>query len=95
VKREEADEQTMGPRLRRTICAGRRPAPVAEIGIAPHVAEHVLDHVTVTRATIPSKVNARHDDAKDDREALDLWAERPASIFAGPRANAAPIRVTA
>ncbi len=44
---------------------------MAEMGIAPDVVGHVLNHVTVTRARITSKVYARYDHAEENREALD------------------------
>lgn len=51
-----------------------------EIGLSPFVVGHVLNHVSLTRATITSRVYARYDYMKEKREALDLWADRLSAI---------------
>lgn len=47
-----------------------------EIGISPFIVGHVLNHVSVTKSTVTSRVYARYDYGKEKREALDLWAGR-------------------
>lgn len=72
--------------LRRTAATG-----MEEIGISPFIIGHVLNHVSATRASITSRVYARYDYAKEKREALDLWADRLASILNGG-ADVVPLR---
>ncbi len=47
-----------------------------EIGISPFIVGHVLNHVSITKSTVTSRVYARYDYGKEKREALDLWADR-------------------
>lgn len=54
-----------------------------EIGISPFIVGHVLNHVSVTRASITSRVYARYDYGREKRDALDLWADRVSGIIAG------------
>ena len=54
-----------------------------EIGISPFIVAHVLNHVSVTRASVTSRVYARYDYGREKREALDLWADRLSGIVAG------------
>ncbi|MBA3446753.1 MAG: tyrosine-type recombinase/integrase [Pseudaminobacter sp.] len=54
-----------------------------EIGISPFVIGHVLNHVSMTKASITSRVYARYDYAREKREALELWANRLAGIIDG------------
>ena len=62
-----------------------RPAAtlMEELGISPFHIGHVLNHATVTRATITSRVYARYDYSREKREALQLWADRLTAIIAG------------
>ncbi|MER8574559.1 tyrosine-type recombinase/integrase [Mesorhizobium sp. M1409] len=62
-----------------------------EIGISPFVIGHVLNHVSATKASITSRVYARYTYDKEKREALDLWADRLASILKGG-ADIVPLR---
>ncbi|MFM9859150.1 tyrosine-type recombinase/integrase [Pseudoxanthobacter sp. M-2] len=55
-----------------------------ELGVSPFVVGHVLNHVSVTRASITSRVYARYDYAREKREALELWANRLAAIVSAP-----------
>ncbi|MER8699704.1 tyrosine-type recombinase/integrase [Mesorhizobium sp. M1273] len=64
--------------LRRTAATG-----MEELGISPFVVAHVLNHVSLTKATITSRVYARYNYAKEKREALELWADRLRGIVAG------------
>lgn len=61
------------------------------IGISPYVIGHVLNHVSATRASITSRVYARYDYSREKREALDLWADRLATIIGGG-ADIVPLR---
>jgi integrase len=65
-----------------------------ELGISPFVVGHVLNHVSMTKSTITSRVYARYDYAKEKREALDLWAERLTGILTGG-ADVRPLRASA
>lgn len=58
-----------------------------EIGISPFIIGHVLNHVSVTKASITSRVYARYDYAREKREAMDLWADRLAAIIEGKGAE--------
>jgi integrase len=62
-----------------------------EIGISPFIVGHVLNHVSVTKATVTSKVYARYDYMHEKRQALDMWADRLAGIFEG-KGNIVPRR---
>ncbi len=57
--------------LRRTVATH-----MEEIGISPFIVGHVLNHVSVTKASITSRVYARYTYEREKREALDLWADR-------------------
>jgi integrase len=63
--------------LRRTAAT-----QMEEIGISPFIVAHILGHVSVTKASITSKVYARYAYEKEKREAIDLWAARLAGIVA-------------
>jgi integrase len=45
-----------------------------EIGISPFIIAHVLGHISVTKASVTSKVYARYGYEKEKREAVDKWA---------------------
>lgn len=62
-----------------------------EIGVSPFVIGHVLNHVSATKASITSRVYARYTYDREKREALDLWADRLASILTGG-ADVVPLR---
>jgi integrase len=51
--------------------------------ISPFVVGHILNHVSVTKATVTSRVYARYSYDKEKREALDLWAARLQAIING------------
>jgi hypothetical protein len=53
------------------------------LGISPFIIGHVLNHASVARATVTSKVYARYSYAKEKREALQLWADRLDAIIHG------------
>jgi integrase len=52
-----------------------------EMGVSPFVVGHVLNHISITKSTITSRVYARYDYAREKREALALWADRLAAII--------------
>jgi hypothetical protein len=54
-----------------------------EIGISPFIVGHVLGHVSVTKASITSKVYARYDYAREKREAVEKWAAHLTGIVEG------------
>ena len=63
--------------LRRTAATG-----MAELGVAPHVIEAVLNHASGHKAGVAGVYNqARY--ANETRRALDLWGEHVAAIVAG------------
>lgn len=62
-----------------------------EIGLSPLVVGHVLNHVSITKASITSRVYARYDYMREKREALELWADRLAAITDG-KADIVPLR---
>lgn len=63
-----------------------------EIGVSPFIVGHVLNHVSITKSTITSRVYARYDYAREKREALDLWADRLTGIIRG--ADVVPLQVS-
>ena len=65
-----------------------------EMGVSPFVVGHVLNHVSVTKATITSRVYARHNYAREKASALDLWAERLGAIIEGKGADVVALRAT-
>jgi integrase len=54
-----------------------------EIGVSPFIVAHVLGHVSVTKASITSKVYARYDYAREKREAVERWAAHLMGIVEG------------
>jgi integrase len=86
VKREEVIKRGMATIMgiepftphdfRRTAATG-----MEEIGISPFIVGHVLNHVSVTKSTVTSRVYARYSYDKEKREALDLWADRLTGIL--------------
>ncbi|WP_027231523.1 site-specific integrase [Phyllobacterium sp. UNC302MFCol5.2] len=64
--------------LRRSAATG-----MEEVGISPFVVGHVLNHVSVTKSNVTSRVYARYDYMREKREALNLWADRLANIIEG------------
>ena len=72
--------------LRRTAVTG-----MAQLGVAPIVLGHVINHRSVTKAGVTLAVYAHYDYAKEKREALELWADRLAGIV-GSAAAVVPMR---
>jgi integrase len=44
-----------------------------ELGVSPFVVAHVLGHVSVTKASVTSRVYARYDYAREKRAAVEVW----------------------
>ncbi len=84
VKRQEKAGKTLGVTpwtphdLRRSAATG-----MEEIGVSPFIVGHVLNHISITKSSITSRVYARYDYAKEKREALELWADRLGGIIEG------------
>lgn len=51
------------------------------LGVSPFIIGHILNHATVTKGTITSRIYARHDYAKEKRDALERWAAALASLL--------------
>jgi integrase len=60
------------------------------IGVSPFIVAHVLGHVSVTKASITSKVYARYDYAREKREAIERWAAHLLGIIGGAAAVVVP-----
>jgi integrase len=74
--------------LRRTAVTG-----MSKLGVAPIVQAHVVNHISVTKATVLSKHYDHYDYAKEKRAALDLWANRLSAIVGGkPSATILPLK---
>jgi len=73
--------------LRRTALTG-----MARFGVAPIVLGHVANHRTTTRAGVTLAVYSQYTYDKEKRAALDLWADRLASIVSGGAAEIVPMR---
>ena len=73
--------------LRRTCCT-----QLAELGVAPHVIGHVVNHRTTTKAGVTNAIYNRYDYASEKRGALELWASRLQAIIAGGAAEVIPMR---
>jgi integrase len=92
---EQTDEQPNGrfgiPHwtthdLRRTAVSN-----MAQLGIAPIVLGHVINHRSVTKAGVTLAVYSHYDYAREKRAALELWAERLTAIVSGSAATVMPI----
>jgi integrase len=65
---------------------------MAEIGIAPHVVDKLLNHVSGSIRGVAAVYN-RHSYTEERRRALDAWARRLAAIVAGePKFNVVALR---
>ena len=67
--------------LRRTAASG-----MARIGVAPHVIEKVLNHVSGQISGVAAVYN-RHGYDAEKREALSRWAEQIAALQSAPRVD--------
>jgi len=74
--------------LRRTAVS-----KMAELGVAPIVLGHVINHRSVTKAGVTLSVYSHYDYASEKRQALELWANRLAAIVAGePISRIVPLK---
>ena len=65
---------------------------MADLGVAPHVIGHVLNHRSVTKASVTDQVYNRYSYDREKRAALELWATRLTSIIAGTMAGVVALR---
>lgn len=65
---------------------------MADLCVAPHVIGHVLNHRTVTKASVTDQVYNRYSYDREKRAALELWATRLASIIIGTTAEVVALR---
>ncbi len=65
---------------------------MAQLGIAPIVLGHVINHRSVTKAGVTLSVYAHYDYSKEKREALDLWADRLAAMVKADAAKVVPLK---
>jgi integrase len=71
--------------LRRTTATG-----MAELGIAPHIVEAVLNHVSGARAGVAGTYN-RAAYAGEKKAALERWAAHVEGLIKGQRAKIGPL----
>lgn len=86
LKLQVADGHWTPHDIRRTVATG-----MAEIGVAPHVVEAALNHVSGFKAGVAGTYN-RHRYEHEKRRALDMWAERLDAIVSGRAAVVTPLR---
>jgi integrase len=72
--------------LRRSVATG-----TAELGIAPHIVEAVLNHVSGHKAGIAGVYN-RATYEKEKRAALAMWADHVMAAVEGQASNVVPLR---
>ncbi len=65
-----------------------------EAGVSPFVVGQVLNHVSITKASITSRVYARYNYEKEKREALDILAARVTAIVGEGGAQITPMKDT-
>lgn len=65
---------------------------MAELGIAPIILGHVINHRSITKAGVTLTHYVRYDYAKEKRAALDLWADRLAGIVGHASGKLVPLR---
>ena len=63
--------------LRRTVVSG-----MARLGVAPHVADKILNHQSGTISGVAA-VYQRHDFLAERRDALDRWGAHVAQLISG------------
>ena len=56
---------------------------MAELGVAPIVLGHVINHRSVTKAGVTLSAYSQYDYAKEKSEALAIWADRLDAIVRG------------
>jgi integrase len=89
LKLQNVEEPWTPHDARRTCATG-----MADIGIAPHIVEAVLNHVSGFRSGVAGVYNrSRYEPEK--RRALDRWAEHLEAVIAGRKAVVTPLRAEA
>jgi integrase len=73
--------------LRRTALTG-----MARLGVAPIVLGHVANHRTTTRAGVTLSVYSHYAYNSEQRQALDMWADRLTAIIGKRGAAVVPMR---
>jgi integrase len=53
-----------------------------ELGVSPFVVAHVRGHVSVTKASVTSRVYARYDYAREKRAAVEIWEAHLRTLIA-------------
>jgi integrase len=80
MKRGEASILGIAPwtahDLRRTAATH-----MEEIGISPFIIAHLLNHISLTKSSITSRIYARYDYNKEKRESIELWNDRLTAIL--------------
>jgi integrase len=65
---------------------------MADLGVAPHVIGHVLNHRTVTKASVTDQVYNRYSYDREKRAALELWSTQLALIISGKSVNVVALK---
>lgn len=73
--------------LRRTAVS-----KMAELGVAPIVLGHIINHRSVTKAGVTLNVYSHYNFERERREALELWADRLQAIITGSGAKLLQMR---
>jgi hypothetical protein len=71
--------------LRRTVATG-----LANLGIAPHIVEAVLNHQSGHKAGVAGVYN-RADYAREKCQALAMWADRIQALASGTQQKIVPL----
>lgn len=85
LKLQATDESWTPHDIRRTVATG-----MAGLGIAPHIVEAVLNHVSGFKAGVAGVYN-RNTYEPEKRRALDIWAEHIAAIAEGKVGKILPL----
>jgi integrase len=62
-----------------------------EIGISPFIIAHLLNHISITKSSITSRVYARYDYGKEKREAINMWNERLKTMISNSNSEVVPL----
>ncbi|MDZ5697629.1 tyrosine-type recombinase/integrase [Chelativorans sp. M5D2P16] len=86
LKLQKAEAPWTPHDIRRTVATG-----MAALGIAPHIVEAVLNHISGFRAGVAGVYN-RNQYEPEKRRALDMWAEHLGGVIEGREAKVRPLR---
>jgi len=89
LKLQNTKERWTPHDIRRTVATG-----MAGLGIAPHIIEAVLNHISGFKAGVAGVYN-RNTYEPEKRRALDIWAEHLDAIVTGRAAKVVPLRAEA